>query len=72
MHRRRWTPRPFHPLTIDDERLPGKEVRIELSTLAPPNSKIFRQRLNDTVDYSSEDAEPGLLAIQAQITIDAS
>ena len=72
MPRRRWTPRPVHPLTIDDERLPGKEVRIELSTLAPPNSKIFRQRLNDTGDYSSEDAEPGLLAIQAQITIDAS
>ena len=60
------------PLTIDDERLPNKEVRIELSTLAPPNSKSFRQRLNGTGDYSSEDAEPGLLAIQAQITIDAS
>ena len=60
------------PLTIDDERLPGKEVRIELSTLERPNSRNYRQRLNGTGEYSSEDDEHGLLAIQARITLDAS
>eukprot|EP00956_Cyclotella_meneghiniana_P008755 scaffold11986_cov55-Cyclotella_meneghiniana.AAC.1 len=73
--RRPSLPRPGvqpRPLTIDDERNPSKEVRIELSTLKRPNSKNYRQRLNGTGEYSSEDDEHGLLAIQARITMDAS
>ena len=67
----RQLPRP-RPLTIDDERNPSKEVRIELSTLKRPNSRNYRQRLNGTGEYSTEDDEDGQLAIQARITMDAS
>ena len=42
----RQLPRP-RPLTIDDERNPSKEVRIELSTLKRPNSRNYRQRLKE-------------------------
>ena len=67
----RQLPRP-RPLTIDDERNPSKEVRIEISTLKRPNSRNCRQRLNGTGEYSTEDDEDGQLAIQARITMDAS
>ena len=60
-------PRRDRPIPIDDERLPGKEVRIDLTICDPPKSKSSRRRLNGVGDYVSEEAE--LFAVKAKITI---